>query len=66
MLVLVDVKPASGAYVILVEPWFDALDVEMMLARQEEDLVAPHIGLQTDCAHTVGVLLDHRFNGDLP
>ena len=63
-LILVNIVTADGADVILVEPRPDAVDVKVMLASQEEDLLPLCIGLQADGTLAVRVLFYHCFNGD--
>lgn len=61
MLVLVDVKPAIGADVILVKPRLDALNVEVVVAGKVEDLAALFISSQTDGTHVVWIILRYCF-----
>lgn len=65
MLISVNIEPAIGAYVILLKPRFEAVDVKVMLARQKEDLVALDVRLDAYSAHPVGVLFDDRLDRDL-
>jgi len=50
--------------VILLKPGSDALDVEVVLARQEEDLVPLHIGFQANCADAARIFLDNSLDWD--
>ena len=65
MFVSVDVEAAVGADVILLEPRFEAVDMKVMFAAEEEYLVAVHVGLEADGADAVRVLLDHGLDRDL-
>lgn len=64
MLLLVDIVPARRAHMVLVKPRLQALDVEVVLAPQEEHLVPPLVDLQADGAHAVRVYFRHCFDGD--
>ncbi len=65
MFVSVDVEAAVGADVVLLEPWFEAVDMKVMFAAEEEHLVAVHVHLEADGANAVRVLLDHGLDRDL-
>lgn len=65
MFVSVDVEAANGADVILFEPRFEAVDMKVMFAPEEEHLVAVHVRLEADGANAVWVLLDHCLDRNL-
>jgi len=65
MLISINIESAVRAYVILLKPRFEAVDMKVMFAPQKEHFVALDIGLEADSAHPVGVLLDHSLDGDL-
>ncbi len=65
MFVSVDVEAAVGTDVILLEPRFEAVDMKVMFAAEEEYLVAVHVRLEADGADAVRVLLDHGLDRDL-
>jgi hypothetical protein len=65
MLISINVESAVRAYVILLKPGFEAVDMKVMFAPQEEHFVALDICLEADSAHPVGVLLDHSLDRDL-
>ena len=63
-LVCIHIEATGGAHVVLVKPGFDALDMEVMLACKEEDLVALGVGFQADGADTRWVFLDYCLDRD--
>lgn len=65
MFVSVDVKAAVGTDVVLLEPRFEAVDMKVMFAAEEEHLISVHVRLEADGADAVRVLLDHRLDRDL-
>jgi len=65
MLISVNIEPAVGAYVILLKPRFEAVDMKVMLARQKEHFVALDVCLDAYSAHPVGVLFEDRLDRDL-
>lgn len=62
MLIFVYVESTVGTDMVLVEPGFYAIYVEVVFTAKVEHLIASFVDLQADCAHLIRVYFRHSFD----
>ncbi len=65
MLSFINIESAGWADMVLIEPWFDALNMKMMFASKEENLVAFFVDDQANCTHSFWIFLLNSLDWNL-